>query len=304
MRLSQIFTSFVLVMILAISGLSLAGATSEPVVSSNSYATDVSTFTNPAAIAIPSSGAADVYPSSIMVEDVGEITDVTVTLWDFTHTWSTDPNVMLVAPSGANLVLMADVGGGMTGIDGDITISDAGVAFPDGAVGTGTYMPTDASFGCGTGDPFPAPAPAESGLTTLADAFAGLSGADANGYWDLYVFDDCGGDMGTIAGGWSLTVTSEVDDVDDTPASPGISVPNKGLIQIATWQTCPAYMSPGGEAIPGMLLPADADGNGFDTYVVTGSQVVDGETWVSIFIGSANWVWVPLDAVTPMTAMP
>lgn len=85
---------------------------------------------------------------------------------------------------------------------------------------------------------------------------------------------------------------------------PGIPVPNKGLIQIGTWQAQPAYMSPGGEIIPGIVLPNDADGNGFDTYVVTGASTVDGRKWYSVFLGSANWGWVPADMVTPLTALP
>ncbi len=71
----------------------------------------------------------------------------------------------------------------------------------------------------------------------------------------------------------------------------------------------PAYASPGGDtardnAGNDIVVPADADGNGFDTYVVTGVKVVDGRTWVSIFLGSGNWGWVPLDRVTPITVLP
>ena len=42
--------------------------------------------------------------------------------------------------------------------------------------------------------------------TTLAAAF---SGTDPNGTWSLYIVDDATGDVGSISGGWSLTITTE-----------------------------------------------------------------------------------------------
>lgn len=108
----------------------------------------------------------------------------------------------------------------------------------------------------------------------------------------------------TVDEGFAFQLFGEVLVDAPPPAVPGIPVPNKGLIQIGTWQAQPAYGSAGGEAVPGIVLPADADGNGFDTYVVTGSAVVDGETWYSLFLGSATWVWVPATNVTPLTELP
>ena len=37
---------------------------------------------------------------------------------------------------------------------------------------------------------------------------AAFNGLNPNGTWSLYVVDDVGGDVGTIAGGWDLTITS------------------------------------------------------------------------------------------------
>lgn len=51
----------------------------------------------------------------------------------------------------------------------------------------------------------PAPAPAPSSATTLAGAF---NGTNPNGTWSLYVIDDACPDTGSVAGGWSLDVTT------------------------------------------------------------------------------------------------
>src|SRR6185295_515937 len=45
-----------------------------------------------------------------------------------------------------------------------------------------------------------------------------------NGTWSLYVFDDGGGDLGTIAGGWSLLITT-MTPVDNSNSA-NISIPS------------------------------------------------------------------------------
>lgn len=86
------------------------------------------------------------------------------------------------------------------------------------------------------------------------------------------------------------------------PAVGGINVPQIGMIRIDAWQAQPAYVSPSGEIIKTaagaeIYLPADYDSNGYDTYVVTASTVVDGRTWYSIFLGNESFAWVPADMV-------
>jgi hypothetical protein len=110
----------------------------------------------------------------------------------------------------------------------------------------------------------------------------------------------------------NVTITNEYE--PPTPSSPsstnaapvlGVTVPNLGLAQISAGQAQPAYFAPlggalttGDDGLP-LLLPTDADSNGFDTYVITGCVVdADGATWLSIFLGSNTAVYVPLDAVT------
>src|SRR5205823_7554770 len=60
------------------------------------------TFTNPAAITIPSGpGAASPYPSTINVSGfTGSVVKVTVTLNNISHTFPDDVDILLVGPTG------------------------------------------------------------------------------------------------------------------------------------------------------------------------------------------------------------
>lgn len=73
-----------------------------------------------------------------------------------------------------------------------------------------------------------------------------------------------------------------------------------GSVSILTAAPTTAYNGPGGDVIilgdEGLILPRDADGNGFDTYVITGVATVDDELWLALFIGSDDPVWIPASA--------
>ena len=71
------------------------------------------TFANAQAIAIPASGAANPYPSPIPVSGFvsGRIEKVTVTLNNFSHTYPSDVDAMLVGPNGRAALIMSDLGG-------------------------------------------------------------------------------------------------------------------------------------------------------------------------------------------------
>lgn len=166
-------------------------------------------FTNPAAITLPDAttiGTGNPYPANISVSGLmGNVTSVTVTLSNLNHTFPDDFDILLVGPTGANLILMSDVGGSDDVVNRTITFDDAAAnSVPDATtLNTGTFKPTN----IGTGDTWPAPAPAPSANTTLAASF---NGTNPNGTWSLYVADDLGVDMGDIANGWSLTITTDM----------------------------------------------------------------------------------------------
>ncbi len=160
---------------------------------------------------MPASGSADQqgpgspYPSPITVSGLsGTISDVNVTLNAVSHPIAQDIDVLLVGPAGQNLVLMSDVAnGGGFGVNGTLTFDDGatGTIPASGTVGTGTYRPTNANDGA---DTFTAPAPAPSTATALSV----FNGTNPNGLWRLFTVDDTSGDIGSIGGGWSITVTT------------------------------------------------------------------------------------------------
>jgi subtilisin-like proprotein convertase family protein len=168
----------------------------------NSLAPTTQTVSNVAPLTIPDSGPATPYPSTVTIAGMnGTIRAVTLSLNGFSHTWASDVSVLLVSPTGQKILVMANAGTGTT--NATLTFSDtATVSLPQtGALVTGTYKPT--SYGMPP-VAFPAPAPA----APYASPLAALTGQAANGTWSLYVMDGWRHDQGSIAGGWTLTVTT------------------------------------------------------------------------------------------------
>ena len=90
---------------------------------------------------------------------------------------------------------MSNQGGGTSAVNVSLTFDDeaAGNVVPSV---TGTYRPTPGTYShtVPTG-PF----------GTQLSAFDGTNG---NGTWSLYVFDGATSDVGSIAGGWSLSIAT------------------------------------------------------------------------------------------------
>ncbi|WP_196219838.1 S8 family serine peptidase, partial [Microcystis aeruginosa] len=158
-------------------------------------------FSNTSPITIPSSGSSTPYPSTINVSGLsGNINSLKVTLTNLSHTFPDDIDVLLVGPTGTKALLMSDVGGS-SGVN-NVTLTfdpTATSSLPDsGLITSGSYKATDV----GTGDIFNAPAPGG----PYGTDFSVFNNTNPNGTWSLYVMDDMGGDSGTIAGGWALTI--------------------------------------------------------------------------------------------------
>ncbi len=128
---------------------------------------------------------------------------MTVRLNSLSHTFPSDIDILLVGPQGQTAVIMSDVGGS-TDLNGvTITLDDAAaLPMPSTAITPGTYQPTN----LGVGDAFPAPAPVPSGTSTLSV----FNNTNPNGEWRLFLVDDASVDLGSIAGGWTLTITSAI----------------------------------------------------------------------------------------------
>lgn len=77
---------------------------------------------------------------------------------------------------------------------------------------------------------------------------------------------------------------------------PAVNYPNHGEILIRSNAPVVPYAAPG-EYAQAFTLPADYDGNGFDTYVITGTATVGGATWYSIWVGGEDYLWVPASQV-------
>ena len=160
-------------------------------------------YRNSALITINDNAAASPYPSAIVVPaTAGTITRVTVTIYGLTHARQNDLDILLVGPLGQKVLLMSDVGGGVSVANVNLTFDDAAAVFlPTSAVPitTGTYRPTDSGS---TSDAFSAPAPAAPYDLTLAV----FNGTNPAGTWSLYVMDDRATNTGSISGGWRLSL--------------------------------------------------------------------------------------------------
>jgi subtilisin-like proprotein convertase family protein len=173
----------------------------------------VTEYSNPAPITVPAgapvvtSGPAAPYPSTIPVAGAPTSSGkVRVLLNDVRHPFPDDFDMLLVGPTGANAIILSDVGGSVcvgptcpTPNTVNLVLDDNATSgpLPDaGPLVSGTFQPTNV----GAGDAFPAPAPAPSGGSALSI----FQGTNPNGVWSLYVVDDSTNDSGSINGGWAL----------------------------------------------------------------------------------------------------
>ncbi|MFM6252277.1 MAG: hypothetical protein ACKPEQ_24545, partial [Dolichospermum sp.] len=162
-------------------------------------------FSNPNPISIDDefSGGTNPYPSTISVSGLsGNINNLKVTLNNVSHTWIGDVDLLLVGPTGAKSILMSDIGEALSVSGVNLTFDTSATTLIDASnVGTsGSYKPNDIDI---NSDFFDSPAPVGPYNADLS-VFNNTSG---NGTWSLYAFDDFQFlDVGSIAGGWSLTI--------------------------------------------------------------------------------------------------
>lgn len=157
------------------------------------------TFASTTAVTIPSSGIASPYPSSISVNGMPAtgVRVKSVTLNGLTHTFPGDIDIVLQSPTGTNVILMSDAGGGTDIVNGTLVFDDAAAGYLPATLVSGTYKPTNTAGP----DDFPAPGPGS--ITQINPTLSGFTG-DFNGGWKLFVVDDAGGDFGSMSG-WSIT---------------------------------------------------------------------------------------------------
>ncbi|MEJ5311578.1 MAG: PKD domain-containing protein [Anaerolineae bacterium] len=165
--------------------------------------------------------------TSVWLNNVpGVIQNVTVTLRGLSHTYPGDLGVLLVGPSGQNVLLMGHVGGG-TDVDNlDLVFNQQGAAVTEPLTTGVVYRPTND----GLMEGFRIDGP-------YGNSLGGFYGSDPNGRWQLYIIDTVYSDAGILANGWQLeltTVTADTIVVTDTLPS-GLSV--QGPVQTTPgWQ--------------------------------------------------------------------
>ena len=116
-----------------------AGAATTTFTSSDGPVT-INDYSSGPTVASPSPSVINVGPG------FGTVAKATVTLHGLTHTWPADLNVLLVAPNGSSVVLMAQTGAG-SAPSGDVTFDDAAaLSYSDSAGGdpAGTWRPAQA----------------------------------------------------------------------------------------------------------------------------------------------------------------
>lgn len=158
--------------------------------------------TIPAGAPATTSGPADPYPSSITVSGVplGSLVK-SVQINGLSHTFPDDIDMVLQSPTGVNVILMSDAGGGSDIVNINLSFSDAAAnTLDDGTqLVSGTYKPTN----WGTGDNWVAPGP---GTAPSAVTLSTFGNGSHNGTWKLFIVDDVGGDVGSWSD-WSITFT-------------------------------------------------------------------------------------------------
>lgn len=159
----------------------------------------VQSKTNTTTIVLNDNASATPYPSSISITNmVGEISKVTATLRGFGHTYPEDIDVLLISPDGDTVSLMSEVGGETSVSGATLTFDDDAASVIGSPILSGTYRPSGTQY-----DMNP---PVPEG--PYGDTMANLNGGNPNGTWSLYALDASAEDSGSIAQGWSLSVTA------------------------------------------------------------------------------------------------
>jgi hypothetical protein len=188
-------------------------------------------FCNQGPITVPSTaGAATPYPSNIFVSGLtGNVGAVIVQLNNISSSDIAQTDLLLVGPTGAQIIPFASVGDSSTIGGVNITLDDsASSLIPGGSpLTTGSYKPT--SITGSTSLIFPAPAPlvnasnyaATDGAATLTSTFQNTA---PNGTWELFAMDHLGNGAASIGGGWCVNISPATVQTTITTSPAGLLV--------------------------------------------------------------------------------
>jgi subtilisin-like proprotein convertase family protein len=164
-------------------------------------------------ITINDSGDATPLPSMVDMEMLPTdqfVTHVSVFLGALSHTFPSDIDILLVAPSGESVMLMSDAGASHEVSDVHLRFDDcAQTLLPGfGQILSGTYRPTNFNIGGASWETIGTAADTfvihQQGSSLLS--FVGRQASFYNGFWSLHVSDDTAGNSGSISG-WGVVVS-------------------------------------------------------------------------------------------------
>ena len=153
-------------------------------------------------IDIPTSGSADPYPRTLTVSSDQIVTDANLTFTGFTHAAPEQVSVLLVGPSGDEVMLMQDSCGQFGVNDQTYTWDDEAPGLM-GALGCSSgfsFKPTNRN----ASESLPPPAPA----APYGNALSAFDLKPAAGDWKVCVFDDAANGGGYLVGIPSLNLTT------------------------------------------------------------------------------------------------
>jgi hypothetical protein len=123
--------------------------------------------------------------------------------FDISHSWNADVDMVLVNPAGDRfLKLTTDNGGGGDNFVGTVLVDTATASIttiPGTGNISGEWRAEGGEFVAVT-DPWLG---ANALPATALSGFSGFAGSSANGDWTLFIYDDAGGDVGTL-NSWSI----------------------------------------------------------------------------------------------------
>jgi subtilisin-like proprotein convertase family protein len=144
------------------------------------------------------------YPSTLTVARLtGVVSKVTVTLSNLWHASCTDLYFLLVAPSGQFVEFAGAIGEDEDNIEFETITFDDDAPRQLSAYRSGTFQPTVTHL---QNVAFPRPAPAPPYATRLS----ALRGAQPNGAWSLYIYDNYYDHGGVLGGGWSVRIETGI----------------------------------------------------------------------------------------------
>lgn len=165
----------------------------------------------------------DIFCSTITVTDDFEISDITVTLNDLTHTWAGDLIITLEhVDTGTEVDLVHRVG--RTGDSGFGDSSDYGADYSFNDAFTGDLWAEAAATGAGViagGNYFPTTV--DGGASSLSD----FDGESSAGDWKLTISDNASGDSGALRS-WTLSLRGDMQ-MEMIPLPSGVGLGAAGL---------------------------------------------------------------------------